>query len=94
MSLTPFLIATLTRLDASVVRRAISTAAAQDDPGAPVPTEFTRGQQAMAYALALFIRRRPLHFYVGLAGLVAFPIYLAVRLVMGLMTMWGGTHGG
>ncbi|MGU7775680.1 hypothetical protein ACV229_36695 [Burkholderia sp. MR1-5-21] len=94
MSLTPFLIATLARVDRDVARRAISTAAAQDEPDAPVPAEFARGQNAMAYALAMFIRRRPLHFYVGSAGLVAFPVYLLARATMALMSMGGAGHGG
>lgn len=42
-----------------------------------VPVEFHRGRRAMAYALALLIVRKPVHFYVGLTGLVIFPIYIA-----------------
>ncbi|VWC42205.1 hypothetical protein BLA23254_07061 [Burkholderia lata] len=76
MSLTPFLIRTLTRVDEYTVRRAMSTAAAQDDPLAAPPEEFRKGANAMAYSLAMFIRRRPVQFYVGLSGLIALPIYL------------------
>lgn len=45
-----------------------------------VPAEFHRGRNAMAYAMALLIVRKPLHFYVGLTGLVVFPIYIAFHL--------------
>ena len=81
MSLTHFLIRTLTRVDEDTVRRAVSTAAAQDDPLARPPAEFQRGTNAMVYSLAMFIGRRPLQFYVGLAGLIALPIYLVGTLV-------------
>ncbi|AIV73663.1 hypothetical protein X994_6433 (plasmid) [Burkholderia pseudomallei] len=83
MSLTHFLIRTLTRLDDHTVDRVISTAAAQDEPTAPPPAEFRQGRNAMAYALATFIGRRPLQFYVGLSGLIALPIYLVGTLVGG-----------
>ncbi|KKI39275.1 hypothetical protein VI03_08510 [Burkholderia vietnamiensis] len=81
MSLTHFLIRTLTRLDDNTVSRVISTAAAQDEPTAPPPAEFRQGRSAMAYALAIFISRRPVRFYVGLSGLIALPIYLVGTLV-------------
>ncbi|KVK86648.1 hypothetical protein [Burkholderia sp. MSMB1498] len=81
MSLTPFLIRTLTRLDEHTVRRAMSTAAAQDDPAARPPAEFQKGANAMAYALAMFIHRRPVHFYLGLFGLIALPISLIGGIV-------------
>ncbi|KUY49055.1 hypothetical protein WS48_18080 [Burkholderia sp. RF7-non_BP1] len=81
MSLTHFLIRTLTRLDDHTVSRVISTAAAQDEPAAPPPAEFRQGRNAMAYALATFIGRRPVHFYVGLSGLVVLPIYLLSGVV-------------
>ncbi|MGG2041451.1 MULTISPECIES: hypothetical protein [unclassified Burkholderia] len=87
MSLTHFLIRTLARLDDHTVRRVIATAAAQDEPTAQPPMEFRQGRNAMAYALAGFIARRPLQFFVGLSGLIAFPIYLVGRLV-------GGFYGG
>ncbi|AJW93696.1 hypothetical protein QHI69_37305 [Burkholderia gladioli pv. gladioli] len=81
MSLTHFLIRTLTRLDGHTVARVISTAAAQDEPTAQPPAEFRQGRTAMAYALATFIGRRPVQFYVGLSGLIALPIYLVGTLV-------------
>lgn len=94
MSLTRFLIRTLARVDDDVARRVMSTASAQDDASAPVPAEFARERNALAYALALFVGRRPLHFYVGLFGLVAFPSYLASRAIASLLTLMGGSHGG
>ncbi|RKT99768.1 hypothetical protein C7H84_29755 [Burkholderia sp. Nafp2/4-1b] len=94
MSLTRFLIRTLARVDDDVARRVMSTASAQDDANAPVPAEFARGRNAMAYALAMFIGRRPLHFYVGLFGLVAFPAYLTCRAMAPLLAPIGGSHGG
>lgn len=94
MSLTRFLIRTLARVDDDVARRVMSTASAQDDANAPVPAEFARGRNAMAYALALFVGRRPLHFYVGLFGLVAFPSYLACQAIASLLALIGGSHGG
>jgi hypothetical protein len=80
MSLTVLLIAKLSRVDPEIARRAMTTAGAQDDMDAPVPEEFSRGRNAMAYALALFANRRPVHFYVGLGGLLAFFVYLLVRV--------------
>ncbi|WP_261530747.1 hypothetical protein [Burkholderia multivorans] len=94
MSLTRFLIRTLARVDDDVARRVMSTASAQDNASASVPAEFARGRNAMAYALALFVDRRPLHFYVGLFGLVAFPAYLACRAMAPLLALIGGSHGG
>ncbi|WJN72263.1 hypothetical protein OH687_39700 (plasmid) [Burkholderia anthina] len=35
----------------------------------------------MAYALATFIGRSPVRFYVGLSGLIALPIYLVGTVV-------------
>ncbi|RAA25424.1 hypothetical protein DN523_27170 [Burkholderia multivorans] len=84
MSLTHILIRTLTRLDDQTVRRAMFTAAAQDDPSAPPPAEFRQGRHAMAYALATFVGRRPVHFYVGLSGLIALPIYLVGKFIGGI----------
>lgn len=81
MSLTPFLIRMLTRLDDQTVRRAMSTAAAQDDQDARPPAEFGKGRYAMAYALAMFAQRRPVHFYVGLFGLIALPISVIGGLI-------------
>jgi hypothetical protein len=88
MSLTPLLIAKLSRVDRDVARRAMSTARAQDEIDAPRPDEFVRGPGAMAYALALFISRKPIHFYVGLIGLIAFPAYMLVEVATFLFD-WG-----
>ncbi|TDN59025.1 hypothetical protein [Paraburkholderia sp. BL10I2N1] len=94
MSLTLYLIAKLSRVEVDVAHRAMTTAGAQDEMDAPVPAEFARGPNAMAYALALFISRKPVHFYVGLAGLTAFPAYLLIRLGGYLAQLsWSG-HGG
>jgi hypothetical protein len=93
MSLTRFLIVKLSRVDDDLARRAISTASAQDRNDAPVPREFSRGRGAMAYALALFIRTRPVHFYLGSFGLIAFASYLMIRLGTYLATLMGGAHG-
>ncbi|KWK06055.1 hypothetical protein WM11_11725 [Burkholderia ubonensis] len=87
MSLTPFLIRVLARVDEDTVRRAMSTAAAQDDPLALPPAEFQKGANAMAYSLAMFISRRPVQFYVGLSGLIVLPIYL-------IGTLLGELYGG
>jgi hypothetical protein len=81
MSLTSFLIAKLSRVDEDLARRAVSTARAQDEIDAPPPDEFRRGAGARAYAMALYISRRPVHFYVGMFGLVLFPIYVLSRFV-------------
>ena len=81
MSLTHFLIRTLARVDDHTAHRAITTAASQDDATARPPAEFQKGRHAMAYALAMFVNRRPLHFYVGLFGLIALPIYMIGTLV-------------
>ena len=79
MSLTIWLIAKLSRVDAEFARRALSTARAQDEPDAPVPAGFARGAGAMAYGLALVINRRPVQFYIGLGGLIAFFGYTIVQ---------------
>jgi hypothetical protein len=88
MSLTPFLIAKLSRVEADVARRALSTARAQDEIDAPQPEEFSRGASAMAYAMALFITRRPVHFYLGLTGLIVFAVYSLAR-VSTVLIEWG-----
>jgi hypothetical protein len=36
----------------------------------------------MAYGLALFVSRRPVHFYVGLLGLLAFFGYMFSRFAL------------
>ncbi|SIO72789.1 hypothetical protein SAMN05444172_9273 [Burkholderia sp. GAS332] len=82
MSLTVWLIAKLSRVDDDVARRALTTARSQDEMSAAPPAEFARGREALAYALGIFITRKPAHFYLGLAGLVIFPAYLLVQLGM------------
>ncbi|MFP3554811.1 hypothetical protein SB861_29485 [Paraburkholderia sp. SIMBA_049] len=47
----------------------------------------------MAYALALFVSRRPVHFWLGLTGLVAFPIYILARIVTNLLEWGVHTYG-
>ena len=81
MSRIVFLIAKLAKVDPDVARRAMSTAKSQDDPLEPPPGEFTRGGAAMVYGLSMFVIRKPLHFYIGLVGLVIFPIYLLTQFV-------------
>jgi hypothetical protein len=88
MSLTLFLIAKLSRVEPDVARRALSTARAQDEIGASQPAEFSHGAGAMAYAMALFITRRPVHFYLGLTGLIVFAVYIFSRLASALCE-WG-----
>ncbi|MDQ7980310.1 hypothetical protein QYH69_24020 [Paraburkholderia sp. SARCC-3016] len=82
MSLTIWLIAKLSRVDADLARRALSTARAQDEIDAPAPADLERGGGAMAYGLALFVSRRPVHFYVGLLGLLAFFGYMFSRFAL------------
>ncbi|SDR54890.1 hypothetical protein SAMN05443245_7532 [Paraburkholderia fungorum] len=93
MSLTRFLIAKLARVDEDFAGRAISTAHAQDELNTSPPREFARGAGAMAYALALFIHRKPVHFYVGLTGLIIFPLYMLGRIAAFLVE-WGVHHYG
>jgi hypothetical protein len=90
MSLTIWLIAKLSRVEAGFARRALVTARAQDELDAPVPTDFARGAGAMAYGLALVISRRPVQFYGGLSGLIAFFVYMAVQFLTGVVTL--GMH--
>ncbi|MFC0402962.1 hypothetical protein [Paraburkholderia rhizosphaerae] len=82
MSLTIWLIAKLSRVDTGLARRALSTARAQDEIDAPAPTDLKHGAGAMAYGLALFVSRRPVHFYAGLAGLMAFFGYMFARIAV------------
>lgn len=93
MSLTRFLLANLARVDKQFARRAISTAQSQDDLNTSPPPEFAGGPGAMAYALALFIHRKPVHFYVGLTGLIVFPLYMLGR-VAAFLVEWGVHHHG
>jgi hypothetical protein len=88
MSLTPFLIAKLSRVDADLARRALSTARAQDVLDESRPTEFSRGAGARAYGMALFVSRRPVHFYLGMFGLILFPLYMVSRLLP-MLIQWG-----
>ena len=88
MSLTPFLIAKLSRVDQDLALRALSTARAQDVLDESRPGEFSRGAGARAYGMALFISRRPVHFYVGMFGLILFPLYMLSRLLPVLIE-WG-----
>ena len=88
MSLTPFLIAKLSRVDQDLARRALSTARAQDVMDESRPDEFSRGAGARAYGMALFISRRPVHFYLGMFGLILFPLYMLSRLLPALIE-WG-----
>ncbi|WP_176060267.1 hypothetical protein [Paraburkholderia sp. BCC1876] len=80
MSLTVWLIAKLSRVDEPVARRALSTAQSQDEMSASPPADFAKGREALAYALAIFIERKPIHFYLGLTGLFIFPLYLLVEV--------------
>lgn len=88
MSLTPFLIAKLSRVDKDLARRALSTARAQDVLDESRPDEFRRGEGARTYGMALFISRRPVHFYLGMFGLILFPLYMLSRLLPVLIE-WG-----
>ncbi|MGF6915946.1 hypothetical protein [Paraburkholderia sp. 40] len=88
MSLTPFLIAKLSRVDPDLARRALSTARAQDVMDESRPDEFSRGDGARAYGMALYIARMPVHFYVGMFGLILFPLYMLSRVVPVLIE-WG-----
>ena len=85
MSLTPFLIAKLSRVDLDVARRALTTAHSQDSIDESRPAEFSRGAGARAYGMALFISRRPVHFYAGMFGLVIFPLYMLWHFVPALI---------
>jgi hypothetical protein len=80
MSLTATLIALLSGLEPDDAQRALTTAAAQDDPTAPAPREFARGRGARAYGLAVVIVRNPIRFWFGVAGLIVFPAYLFFRV--------------
>ncbi|MGF6735538.1 hypothetical protein OKW50_007711 [Paraburkholderia youngii] len=93
MSLTRFLIAKLARVDVDVARRALATAHSQDVMDESRPAEFSRGAGARAYGMALFVSRRPVHFYLGMFGLILFPLYMLSRLGSALI-VWGiGTYG-
>lgn len=80
MSLTATLIAKLSGLDNADAARVLSTVRAQDDLGATPPPDFRRGRFPRAWGLAVVIVRNPVRFYVGMAGLVGFPLYLLFRI--------------
>jgi len=88
MSLTPILIAKLSRVDLDVARRALGTANSQDRLDESRPAEFSRGAGARAYGMALFISRRPVHFYAGMFGMILFPLYMLWQFVPELV-QWG-----
>lgn len=88
MSLTPILIAKLSRVDLDLAQRALLTARAQDVMDESRPAEFTRGAGARAYGMALFVSRRPMHFYLGMFGLILFPLYMVSRLLP-VLIQWG-----
>lgn len=71
-----------------IARRALSTARAQDVLDETRPGEFSRGAGARAYGMALFISSRPVHFYLGMFGLIVFPLYILSRLAPVLIE-WG-----
>lgn len=72
MSLAISLITRLLNVDQKTAERAWLCAGAQDDPLAEPPKEFRQGAGARGYALAVFLRRRPVHFAIGAIGLVSF----------------------
>jgi hypothetical protein len=80
MSLTTTLIAKLSGLDRTDAARVIATVRAQDDLSATPPAAFRRGRFPRAWGLAVVIVRNPLRFWLGTAGLVAFPVYLLFRI--------------
>ena len=80
MSRTVWLIAKFSRVEDQVARRALSTARSQDEMSAAAPSDFARGREALAYALAIFIVRKPVHFYLGMAGLLIFSLYLLIQV--------------
>lgn len=81
MSLTTTLIAKLSGLEPADASRVLSTVRSQDDLAAPAPPEFARGRKALAYGLAVVIVRNPVRFWLGLVGLIAFPVYLLLSMV-------------
>lgn len=80
MSLTAILIAKLSGLDEADAARVLSTVRAQDDLRAAPPAAFRRGRFPRAWGLAVVIVRNPVRFWLGAAGLVAFPVYLIFRI--------------
>ena len=79
MSLSITLIAKLSRVDTELARRAWNTIGALDDPDMRPPGDFRAGEGARCYALARYVRARPIQFYFGLVGLVAFPTSMVVK---------------
>ncbi len=105
MSLTPYLIAKLCHTELGLATRAFNYVGSLDSPGGQPPEELRGGAGARCYALALIARYRPLHFRVGLFGVIAFPAYFVGRYGPGLLaSIWqhamllagfgGGIHGG
>jgi len=80
MSLTTTLIAKLSGLEEADAARVLSSVRAQDDLQAPPPAEFRRGRAARAWALAVVMSRNPARFWVGMSGLIAFPVYLLCEI--------------
>jgi hypothetical protein len=80
MSLTTILIAKLSGLDEADAARVLSTVRAQDDLRATPPPDFRRGRFPRAWGLAVVIVRNPVRFYLGMVGIVGFPLYLVFRI--------------
>ena len=80
MSFTASIIATLSRTDVALARRALDTASALDDPNAKPPAEFQRGAGARCYAFAVTARYRPGLLWTGIVAGFAIPFFLLMRI--------------
>ncbi|NKA75245.1 hypothetical protein GO285_04181 [Ralstonia solanacearum] len=82
MSLKNSLIAKVSRLDLDTVDRIEVAARDYLQELAEIPPEYTRGREALCFALQSVALRRPALFWFGLASIVVVPAMLILRVVL------------
>ncbi|MDO3615269.1 hypothetical protein Q3O97_05370 [Ralstonia pseudosolanacearum] len=82
MSLKNSLIAKVSRLDLDTVDRIEVAARDYLQELAEIPPQYSRGREALCFALQSVALRRPGLFWFGLASIVMVPAMLILRVVL------------
>ncbi|MGC8213214.1 hypothetical protein [Ralstonia pseudosolanacearum] len=82
MSLKNSLIAKVSRLDLDTVGRIETAARDYLQDLAEIPPQYSRGREALCFALQSVALRRPALFWFGLASIVLVPAMLILRVVL------------
>lgn len=82
MSLKNSLIAKVSRLDLDTVYRIEVAARDYLQELAEIPPQYSRGREALCFALQSVALRRPALFWFGLASIVVVPAMLILRVVL------------